>query len=141
MATVRVRPLLLLLCVALAGGACGVSFGESSEGNEFFTGLDVTGHKVVGEPLTAAVAYETFYPMPVDITCDLYRGRERLREIGRTQAPAVPGDRSPEDEDERVPGNVSFDFAVEEAGKHEVECYTPLDDSNFIVESFGVAPR
>ena len=96
--------------ISVLGSACGVTFGRSEEGNDFFTSLDVSGEKIVGSPLTAALAYETFYPVPVDITCELRQGKDLVLEIGRAQAPAVPGDLSPDDEDERVPGNISFDW-------------------------------
>ena len=131
----------VLTCLALLASACGVSLGSTDEGNDFFVSLHISGEERVGEPLTAALAYETFYPMPVDIVCELWRGKELVREIGRTQAPSVPGDLSPEDEDARVPGNIAFDFAVEAAGEFKVECYTPLDDANYILEEFSVRER
>ena len=69
--------------ISVLGSACGVTFGRSEEGNDFFTSLDVSGEKVVGSPLTAALAYETFYPVPVDITCELRQGKDLVLEIGR----------------------------------------------------------
>ena len=124
---------------SMPAAACGVTFGGAPEGNDFFTSLDVTGDMTIAAPLTAALSYETFYPVPVDIICELRQGDDLVREIGRTQAPSVPEELSPDDEDERVPGNISFDFAVEEAGAFKVECYTPLDEANYIVEEFDVA--
>jgi hypothetical protein len=123
-----------LLPALLAG--CGIAFSRD-EGNEFFLSLDVTGQKVAGAPLTAAVAYHTFYPVSVEIVCELRQGSNLVGQIGDAEAPAIPGDLTPEDE--RVPGNFSFDFTVEEPGDFKIECYTRADDANFIVEEFTIA--
>ncbi len=122
-----------LMCALLAG--CGVAFGDATEGNDFFVSLRVSGEKTAGAPLTAAVAYETFYPEPIDIVCELRRGSESLRQIGGLQAPAVPG-LTPDDDG--VPGNYSIDFSVDEAGTYKVECYTSKEEANFIIEEFTV---
>jgi hypothetical protein len=124
---------LVLMCALLAG--CGIAFGGSDQGNDFFTSLRVSGNKTVGAPLTAAVAYETFYPSPVDIVCELRRGRETLRPIGTFQAPAVQG-LTPDDDG--VPGNYSLDFSVEAPGHYKIECYTVKEEANYIVEEFTV---
>lgn len=122
------------MCALLAG--CGVAFGDGPEANDFFVKLDVSGEKTVGAPLTAAVAYETIYPDPVEIVCELRQGSETLRAIGRATAPGVPG-LTPDDDG--VPGNFSFDFSVEESGSYKVECYTVKETANFIIEEFSVS--
>jgi len=125
---------LALMCAFLSG--CGIAFGDAPAANDFFTTLEVTGDKTVGSPLTAAIAYETFYPAPVDILCELRRGSETLRAIGRGQAPAITPERTPDDDG--VPGNFSADFTVDAPGTYKVECYTPQDDANYVVEEFSV---
>jgi hypothetical protein len=125
---------LALMCAVLSG--CGIAFGDAPAANDFFTTLEVTGDRTAGAPLTAAIAYETFYPAQVEILCELRRGSETLRVIGRGQAPAVTPERTPDDEG--VPGNFSSDFTVDTPGSYKVECYTPKDDANYIVEEFSV---
>ncbi len=125
---------LALMCVLLSG--CGIAFGDAPPNNDFFTSLEVTGERTAGAPLTAAIAYETFYPAPVDILCELRRGSETLRAIGRGQAPAIEPERTPDDDG--VPGNFSADFTTDVPGSYKVECYTPADDANYIVEEFSV---
>ncbi len=125
---------LALTCALLSG--CGIAFGDAPDENDFFTKLEVTGDKTAGAPLTAAIAYETFYPTPVDILCELRQGSETLRAIGRGQSPAVTPERTPDDDG--VPGNFSSDFTVDAPGTYKVECYTPLDPANYIVEKFSV---
>ena len=127
---------LALLCALLAG--CGIAFGDAPEGNDFFVSLRVTGNKTAGSPLTAAVAYETFYPSPVDIVCELRQGKTTLLQIGGAQAPAVTG-RTPDDGG--VPGNFSIDFTVDTPGRYKVECYTSKEEANFIIEEFSVGDR
>ena len=122
-----------LLCALFAG--CGIAFSDASEANDFFVSLRVTGEKRVGAPLTAAVAYETIYPDPAEIICELRRGSETIRAIGRAEAPAVPG-LTPDDDG--VPGNFSFDFTVDAPGTYKVECYTAKEVANYIIEEFNV---
>ena len=119
---------------ALLAG-CGIAFGGAPEGNDFFVSLRVTGDKTAGSPLTAAVAYETFYPDPIDVICELRQEKETLQQIGGFQAPGVPG-LTPEDDG--VPGNYSIDFAVNEPGEYKVECFTPKDEGNFIIQAFEI---
>jgi hypothetical protein len=124
---------LALMCALLAG--CGIAFGDAPAGNDFFVSLRVTGDKTVGAPLTAAIAYETFYPEPIDIVCELRQGSETLRPIGSAQAPAVAG-LTPDDDG--VPGNFSIDFSVERAGDFKVECFTAKEEANFIIDEFTI---
>jgi hypothetical protein len=53
-------------------------------------------------------------------------------------APAVTPARDPEDDG--VVGNFSIEFTVDAPGSYKVECYTVLDDANFIIEEFDVSP-
>jgi hypothetical protein len=117
---------------------CGVAFGGGEAGNDFFLSLDVTGEHVVDAPLTAAISYATIYSQPVDIVCELRQGKKTLREIGRKQAPGVPN-LTPKDDG--MPGNFSIDFSVDAAGSYKVECYTPADESNYIVEKFEIRKK
>lgn len=126
---------LALSSFMLAG--CGIAFGDAPQGNDFFTSLRVSGDKRAGAPLTAAVAYETIYPAQIEIVCELRQGSRTIREIGRGFAPAIMPERHPDDE--AVPGNFSIDFSAEAAGSYKIECYTVLDDANYIVEEFTVA--
>jgi hypothetical protein len=125
---------LLGASVLLVG--CGVDFSGGAEGNDFFTSLRVTGDKVTGQPLTAAVSYETIYPAELEILCELRQGSTTLRQIGRGVAPAVLPERAPEDDG--VVGNFSIDFIVEEPGTYKVECYTSKDDDNYLLKEFTV---
>ena len=128
--------LMVLAAGALFATACGIRFSDPDEGNEFFQELEVSGEHAATAPLTAELSYETFYPFEVEISCELYDGKTLVREIGRANAPAVGEGREPEEEDDLVPGNFSFDFSVVRAGTFEVECFTPCDVDNFIVEEF-----
>jgi hypothetical protein len=125
---------LALLCALFSG--CGIAFSDGTEANDFFVKLDVSGNHTVGAPLTAAVAYETIYPEPIEIVCELRQGSETIRAIGRATVPGVQG-RTPDGDG--VPGNFSFDFSVEEAGSFKIECYTPREVSNYLIEEFSVS--
>ena len=134
-----IRPL-IIAALALTGlllTGCGIAFGGAPEGNDFFTSLRVSGRQTAGSPLTAAVSYETIYPAPVDILCELRQDKRTLAEIGRGQAPAI-ANRDPDDDG--VVGNFSIDFVVDEPGTFKVECYTPADEANFIIEEFEITP-
>lgn len=127
---------LVLMFVPLLSVGCGIAFGDAPQGNDFFTSLRVTGEKRAGAPLTAAVAYETIYPLQVEVLCELRQGTRTISEIGRGFAPAITPERHPDDE--AVPGNFSIDFAVVAPGAYKVECYTVLDEANFIIEEFTI---
>jgi hypothetical protein len=129
--------LLILALASLLFTSCGIAFSDGPKGNDFFTSLRVSGEKRAGAPLTAAVGYETIYPAQIEIVCELRQGSRTIREIGRGFAPAITPERDP-DED-AVPGNFSIDFTVEVAGTYKIECYTVLDDANYIIEEFTVA--
>jgi hypothetical protein len=125
------------MLASLTFAGCGIAFGDGPQGNDFFTSLRVTGEKRAGAPLTAAVSYETFYPAQIEILCELRQGSRTIREIGRGFAPAITPERGPDDE--AVPGNFSMDFSVEIPGAYKVECYTVLDDANYIIEEFEIS--
>jgi hypothetical protein len=115
--------------------ACGVEFRSAPQGNEFFQSLEVTGRMEPGAPLTAALAYETYYPVPVEVACEIRTTEELVKEIGRYTAPALEGgdpDSTP------VPGNIAFDFTIDEPGSYRAECYTPEDEDSYIRESFTI---
>jgi hypothetical protein len=133
----RSAALLLLVFASLPLAGCGIAFGDAPQGNDFFTSLRVSGEKRAGAPLTASVSYETFYPLQIEILCELRQGSRTIREIGRGFAPAILPEREPDDD--AVPGNFSIDFSVETAGSYKVECYTVLDEANFVIEEFEIS--
>jgi hypothetical protein len=118
----------------LAFISCGVRY-TASEGNEFFTSIDVTGEMRAGSPLTGEVAFDQTYPTEVIIRCELRQSGEFVKHIGEAPASAHPAghpDATP------VPGNFSFDFTVDQPGRYIFQCYTPKDEENFIEEAFSV---
>jgi hypothetical protein len=125
---------LALMCALLAG--CGIAFGDAPEGNDFFVSIAVSGDRVAGIPLTAAVGYETIYPTQIEIVCELRRGSETLRQVGSFQTPAAAPNLTPEDD--ALAGNFSIDFTIDTPGDYKVECYTPAEEANFIIEEFTV---
>jgi hypothetical protein len=135
----RSAAIVAICLTSLLYTGCGIAFSDGPQGNDFFTSLRVTGDKRAGSPLTAAVTYETIYPAPIEILCELRQGSTTIREIGRNFTPAVTPGRHPDDD--AVPGNFSIDFTVELPGSYKVECYTVLDDANYIIEEFSVGPQ
>ena len=126
---------LLLAAAALAG--CGVAFGPAPQGNEFFKSLEVTGDLRVGAPLTAALEYAQRNPIEVTVQCELRQKKELVKVIGGERvAPLPEGD----PEATPFPGNYAFDFTVDEPGRYRVECLTPLDEDNYIIEEFTIEP-
>jgi hypothetical protein len=69
----RMSPLGALLLSVAAGVlvGCGVTFGSSGRGSEFFQRLDVSGDFSPGGELTLAVEYSQAYPVSLNIVCDL----------------------------------------------------------------------
>ena len=115
--------------------ACGVEFRSAPQGNDFFRTLKVSGRMEVGAPLTASLSYATYYPLTVDVTCEIRKGKELVKEIGSFTAPALPNgdpDQTP------VPGNLSFDFTLDAAGAYKAECYNPLDEDSYIRKEFAI---
>ncbi len=124
---------MVIACLLLSG--CGIGFGDPPEGNEFFESLNVTGDKRAGEQLTAAVAMTQNYAVEITVECELRRGKDLVKPIGRDVVPAFPNgtpDQTP------FPINYSFDFTVDDAGTYKVDCFTPLDEDNFIRDEFKI---
>jgi hypothetical protein len=125
----RARAGLILVAASLLASACGISFADGTEGNEFWKSLDVSGERRVRSTLTAAFVYEQFYPVDVPVTCEIWREGEFLRHIGSTIIPAYP-DGGPDVTP--FAGNFSFDFVIDAPGEYRVDCYTNADEDNFI---------
>ena len=126
---------MLFAALAALSVACGVSFADPPQGNEFFDSLTVTGDMRVGKPLTAFVIIRQRTPAVVDMTCELRQEKELVKEIGRDAIAALP-----EGGPDATPFAASFayDFTVDEPGSYRVECYTPADEDNFILNVFDV---
>lgn len=127
----------LLLALAVVASACGVAFGSAPEGNEFFKSAKVTGDLRAGMTLTGAVTYESNYPVEVQITCEIRRGKDLVQSLAAENIPALP-DGGPKATP--FPGNYSYDFTVAEPGTYKFECYTTKDDDNYIIRDFTVRP-
>lgn len=127
---------LLTLSVALLSG-CGVSFSSTPDGTEFFKSLKISGELTAGTPLTALVTYEQANPVLTEIHCEIRQGKERVKDLGSTTAAlhplGVPG-ATP------FPGNFSLDFSLGQPGTYKAECFTPLDEDNFILKTFTIRP-
>jgi hypothetical protein len=132
------RALLFVLPLLALASGCGVDFSEADPGTEFFTSLEVTGDLHAGQPLTAFVQYEQYYPVEVQFQCELRKEKTLIKEIGKEVVAPLPGgdpDATP------FPGSFSFDFTVDEPARdYFVECLTGLDDDNFIRDRFDIAP-
>ena len=116
-----------------------VGFGSAPDGNEFFKSAKVTGDMRAGLTLTGAVTYESTYPIEVQITCEIRRGKDLVQSLASEIIPALP-DGGPKATP--FPGNYSYDFTVAEPGAYKFECYTTKDDDNYIIRDFtvGAAP-
>lgn len=124
-----------LVAPALLAG-CGVAFSPDDEGNEFFQSLEVSGDKRAGRLLTAAVSYEQYYPVEVRFACELRQEKTLIKPIAEVGVMPLDGgspDATP------FPGNFAFDFVVDEPGKYRVECLTPRDEDNYIIDEFTIA--
>ena len=132
------RPAALVVTLSLAAllaAACGVAFSSPSRDNTLFQSLKVTGKMRAGSPLTAALTYQQYLPVRVDVTCELWQHGKKVKQIGKETVPELPGG-SPKETP--FPGNVSFDFSVDQAGSYAVKCYTTGDKDNAILASFAV---
>lgn len=132
------RPAALLVALSLAAflaAACGVAFSSPPRNNTLFQSLQVTGKMNAGAPLTAALTYQQYLPVKIDVTCELRQHNKKVKEIGKETVPELPGG-SPKQTP--FPGNYSFDFTVDQPGSYTVKCYTTSDEDNTIVRSFTV---
>ncbi len=127
---------LALLGLALLTG-CGIEFSSAKVTDDFFTGLDVTGDMRAGARISMNLQYQQKYPMTVYMQCELRQGKELVKVIGTAQAPEHPQG-SPDAEP--FPGNFIFDFVVDQPGQYRVECLTPDDEDNYIIEKITIAP-
>lgn len=125
-----------LFAASLIVAGCGIRFSDAPQGNDFFDSLDVTGDKRAGQTLTAAVALSQFYPVEVAVECELLDDSATLKPIGREVVPPLP-DGSPDETP--FAWNYSFDFTVDETGEYYVDCFTPLDEDNFIREVINIS--
>jgi hypothetical protein len=124
-----------LLAVLLAG--CGVSFGGEEEGNEFFTSVDILGEARVGSPMTALVHIDQAYNVQVDVRCELYRGSSQVRQFAQDSVPPHP-EGGPTATP--FPAEFAYDFIPADPGRYSFECFTAVDDDNFIRDYFDVGP-
>jgi hypothetical protein len=148
-----------LLCLALTLAAlslgCGVSFSRAQDGTEVFKGLEISGDRVVGAPLTLSLQVAQGYPVPVRVAC-YYEDDARLTDdqrklafleratpIGEVVLPAAPDARPDAD---LTPQSLSFEFTIAAAGDYVVACLTPAAPENGwsvrlrIAAATGLAP-
>jgi hypothetical protein len=125
-----------VVSVLLVG--CGVRFRDPESGTEFFSAIEVSGVRQAQSPLTVLVSYEQFYPVDVDLACELRQGKSLVKELGRGTVPAL-ADGSPE----ATPfvGSLAYDFTVDAPGSYKVECLTPKDEDNFISQDVTISPE
>jgi hypothetical protein len=139
-----------LLTVGLT--ACGVAFSSTFDGTEMFKGIEVTGDRTQGSPLTVTVTITSVYPIPVELAC-YYEDDDNLSDdmekiafhdrallAGKTTVEPAPGDTKPSDKDlPRQP--VSFEFTPPAPGDYFIACLTPAAPDNGIGVDFTVNPR
>ncbi len=136
MGTVKLpRMFVLLIFAALLGAACGVAFSAPKRNRTLFQSLSVTGELRTGQPLTAALAYQQYLPIEIDVRCEVRQSKKLIKPIGQMKVPAYPNG-SPTVTP--FPGNISYDFTIDKAGDYFVECYTPSDKDNAIRYPFSV---
>lgn len=135
----RVRPLAVapLLVLVIALSACGVDFGNGEEGNDFFRKAEVTGSMFVTEPQTATIYVQQRYPREVAIHCTTYRGDTKISDFPDAVVPPHPAGGPTVTP---FTANYSWDLRYDEPGRYTFECYTRLDEDNFIVEPFTLKP-
>lgn len=136
----KFTPAVILALVAPAVlAACGVAFSPDDESNEFFQTLEVSGDRRAGQVLTAAVSYEQFYPVEVRMACELRDDTQLIKPIAEVIVMPLENGGP---EATPFPGNFAFDFTVDEPGSYRVECLTPRDEDNYIIDEFsiGAAP-
>jgi hypothetical protein len=130
------RHFALLAGLTVLFAACGVRFRDPEPGTEFFTDLAVSGDLKAQAPLAVSVQYEQFYPVEVEMVCELRQHKTTLKEIGRQLVQPLENgspDATP------VSGNATFDLTVDAPGQYTVECLTPKDEDNYISKKISVA--
>ena len=128
---------LLLVVVALSDAACGVGFRSAPEGNEFFKSAKVTGNFQAGGALTGAVTFKSSYPVEIQVLCEIRRGKDLVQSLDSKVVPLL-ADGSPKKTP--VAGAFSYDFTVADPGAYKFECYTAVDQDNYIIREFTVRP-
>ena len=131
----RLPLILLLLSGAMLASACGVDFGGEKEGNEFFKSAKVSGDFRAGMPLTGVVAYESGYPVDVQIKCEIRQAKTLVQALDAHVVPALANGGS---KATPVPGSFSYDFTVAVPGAYKFECFTAVDEDNYIIRDFTV---
>lgn len=131
----RLPAISLLLALAVLTAACGVAFGDAPEGNEFFKSATVSGDMRAGVTLSGTVRYASNYPVAVEISCEIRRGKELVQALAVETIAALPegGPKATP-----VPGAFTYTFAVAEPGTYKFECYTTKDEDNYIIRDFTV---
>ena len=124
-----------LSLAALLAAACGVAFSSPPRSNTLFQSLHITGRMTAGSPLTAAITYQQYLPVKIDVTCELWKNSKKVKQLGKDTVPELPGG-SPKETP--FPGNFSIDFTVDQPGTYAVKCYSTSDDDNAILASFTV---
>jgi hypothetical protein len=117
---------LLLLSGAVLASACGVDYGDAKEGNEFFKSAKVSGDFRAGIPLTG---------VDVQIKCEIRQGKTLVQALDSHMVPALANGGS---KATPVPGSFSYDFTVAAAGAYKFECFTAVDEDNYIIRDFTV---
>ncbi len=128
--------MLVALCIAaMMAGACGVAFSAPSRDHTLFQSLKVTGEMRPGATLTAALAYQQYLPITIDIRCELRQGTKLIKVVGQGVVPEDPGGTP---KATPVAGAASYNFTVDAPGDYRITCYTPSDEDNTIVYGFTV---
>lgn len=130
-----------MLALALLGLAvltgCGIEFSSAKVTDDFFTDLDVSGDLRAGVRISANVQYQQNYPSAIFMQCELRQDKELVKVIGTAQAPPHPEGNPDADP---FPGNFIFDFVVDEPGRYRVECLTPADEDNYVIDKITIGP-
>jgi hypothetical protein len=128
--------MLALVAISIALTACGIRYRDPEPGTEFFSEIEIAGDQSVATPLTVTVGFEQFYPVEVELVCELRQGSTTLRELGRQLVPPLE-----QGEPEAIPvaGHATFDFTIDVPGAYDVECLTPKDEDNYIAEEINIA--
>ena len=67
--------------------------------------------------------------------CEIRKSKEFVKEIGGITVPALENgdpDATP------IPGNIAFDFTLDEPGTYRADCYNPEDEDSYIRYEFTI---